>query len=458
MTWLKHSARFDPTSTPRSAPMLSPLCLLRPRSTPPCRWMIRASNRSSELRTALVARASELAARAEAQQLEERVALFDAMADMNATRLDLIPELSASMRGQTVGFGEAGIAQVGREINQIALTARYNLATAPQQIERTLYPFLHPTPQTLFSLLQAGLAVFVFFVWRRAGNMVLARAILASVRRKPPTLVSAATASVLRYYRDVRHPTEWLILLLLLRWTLADILVFVGDQIVWTVLFWFLLGRLLVQLADSLAHDRRQEDPYAALRLKSLKLLAGAGAGVGMVLSITTELVGVGAIHNWVLSFCWLLVPVIAIVLANWWRERIHLLAEKGAPKNAILNATSRNRTGPFGQVMLVLAGAVIIAQGVWNVVARRMRTIALIREIADQRNRKRAVAQAAEDAASGKYEAIGAAEAEVLGASPAATINSYRSKILRDRLAAPANPENSWRSSASVALARRPP
>jgi len=368
-----------------------------------------------ELRTALVARASELAARAEAQQLEERVALFDAMADMNATRLDLIPELSASMRGQTVGFGEAGIAQVGREINQIALTARYNLATAPQQIERTLYPFLHPTPQTLFSLLQAGFAVFVFFVWRRAGNMVLARAILASVRRKPPTLVSAATASVLRYYRDVRHPAEWLVLLLLLRWTLADTLVFIGDQVVWTVLFWFLLGQLLVQLANSLAHDRRQVDPYAALRLKSLKLLAGAGAGVGMVLSITTELVGTGAIHNWVLSFCWLLVPVIAIVLANWWRERIHLLAEKGAPKNAILNATSRNRTGPFGQVMLVLAGAVIIAQGVWNVVARRMRTIALIREIADQRNRKRAVAQAAEDAASGKYEAIGAAESDVL-------------------------------------------
>jgi len=367
------------------------------------------------LRDTLVARASELGARAEALLLEERSALFTAMSDMNTTRLDLIPELSPAERSRTVGFGEAGIAQVGREFNQIALTARYNFATAPKHIEQTLYPFLHPTPQTLFSLLQAGLAIFVFFVWRRTGDVVLAGAARSASRRKPPTLISATTASALRHYSEVRRPAEWLVLLLLLGWTLDGVLVFVGDRIVWMVLFWLLLGILLVQLSDSLARDRRREDIYAALRLRSLKLLAGAGAGVGMTLAITAELVGTGAIHNWVASLCWLLVPVIVIVLADWWRDRIHLLAEKGAAKNAILAGASRNRRGLFGQVMLVLAGIIIIAQGVWNVVARRMRTIALLREIADQRSRKRAIAQAAEDAASGKYEAISAAEATVL-------------------------------------------
>jgi hypothetical protein len=367
------------------------------------------------LRDDLAARASALEARAEALLLEERAALFTAMSAMNATRLDLIPELSPVERSRIVGFGDAGIAQVSREFYQIALTARYNFATAPKQIERTLYPFLHPTPQTIFSLLAAGLAVFVFVLWRRSGSGVLAEAERFASGRKPPTLISATAAKALRHYSEVRKPTEWLVLLLVLRWTLDGILGFVGDRIVWTVLFWLLLGILLVQLSDSLVRERRHEDTYAALRLRSLKLLAGAGAGVGMTLAITTELVGAGAIHNWVASLCWLLVPLIVIVLANWWRDRIHLLAEKGAAKNAILAAASRNRHGLFGQVMLVFSGGVMIAQGAWNIVTQRMRTVALIREIADQRRRQRAMAQAAEDAASGKYEAISAAEAKVL-------------------------------------------
>ena len=39
--------------------------------------------------------------------------------------------------------------------------------------------------------------------------------------------------------------TSQVVLLLLLGWTLDGVLVFVGDRIVWMVLFWLLLGILL---------------------------------------------------------------------------------------------------------------------------------------------------------------------------------------------------------------------
>jgi hypothetical protein len=368
-----------------------------------------------DLREDLVAGAERLRQASETHRRRERTALFDAMTDLNETRLSLIADLTSELRSRTIGFGEAGIQQVAREFNQIGLTMRYNFASAPEQFARTIYPVMHPTPGLVLILFQVVALVLFFRFWRRNGRPVLIGLQRANAAKQPPTVRSAAWGAALRYYREVRQPAEWLLLLLLLRWIIGDTLQFVGDRIVWSLLFWFLLGALVVRALNGLARSKTGDDPRGSLRLRSLRLITGVGVGAGLILSLTADVVGAGAIYNWVLSVIWLLVPPVIVILANWWRDRIEALAKAGSSKSVVLAWAAKNNRGIVGQVSRVVAGALLVLQGLWAIVAQRMNDIAVIREIVDQRNRKAAAAKAAEDEASGRYVAITEEEAEVL-------------------------------------------
>ncbi len=367
------------------------------------------------MREDLVAEAGVLRETRENLMRTQRTALFDAMTNINETRLSLIPDLSSELRSQTIGFGETGIEQVAREFNQIVLTMRYNFASAPEQFAKTVYPLVHPTPGLVLILFQVVILVLVFRFWRRNGGPVLVGLQRTNAAKQPPTMGSAALGAAIRYYREVRQPAEWLILLLGLRFIIGDTLQFVGDRIIWSLLFWFLLGALVVRALNGLARKKSGVDPRGMLRLRSLRLITGVGVGAGLVLSLTVDVVGAGAIYNWVVSAVWLLVPPLVVILANWWRERIETLAKAGSSKSVVLAWAAKNNRGVIGQVTRVLAGMVIVLQGLWGVVAQRLNDIAVIREIVDQRSRKAAAAKAAEDEASGRFEAITAKESEVL-------------------------------------------
>ncbi len=356
------------------------------------------------LHGALVDAAYRLEGDEKTQIWEERRALRSAMTLLNEARLKLIPELSPGMRERILGFGNEGIAQVKREISQISLDLRYNILSFNQHLVAATSPFLHPSPVFIFDLTRLLVLVFLFRWWRLHGGAMLQRWEIACLTRYPRSFMDSLQATVISYVRRVRRPLDWLLFVLLLRWLMPRDLVILGVDYIWIVAIWVLAAAFIIRLADELARGNRSNDPRAALRWKSLRLIAGILLGVGLVLALTDESVGKGAIYNWVLDACWLLAPPVIFLLAHWWRDRIVALSAAGAENSAFLAWNARNQDGIIGAFGRVAAGFVLLIEGLRAFIAGRASDIALIREIFDQRARARAAKQVAEDEASGLY------------------------------------------------------
>ena len=352
----------------------------------------------------------------DAIRANQREALFNAMIDMNEVRLSLIPALSGPMRSRITGFGEEGFAQVRREINQMMLTLRYTIVSGPKRVSAALQPLLHPTPQLVLSLLRLALVALAFQYWRRRGDGMLALAERSNAGQRPPTLVSTGLALGISYLRKVRGPLDWLIFLIILHWLLPMELDLTGLRFAWLIAEWVLLTALLVRLLDALAQGRRADDPRAALRQTSLRLVAGVILCVGLILSLTDQSVGKGAIYSWVFSACWVLLLPLTLILASWWRERILMLSQAAGPASPLLAWSARNQQGIFGNLARVIAGIVLMFAGARAIIVRRVNEFALIRELSDQRQRARAAARVAADAESGRFGPVQAEKLEILG------------------------------------------
>jgi hypothetical protein len=83
---------------------------------------------------------------------------------------------------------------------------------------------------------------------------------------------------------------------------------------------------------------------------------------VGMILSLTSAMVGKGAIYSWVLSTCWVLSLPVAMYLVHRWRPIIFERID-GRTSTVAKWVTSRRNgamsyaTGAAGAVYLLLSG-----------------------------------------------------------------------------------------------------
>lgn len=361
----------------------------------------------SQRRARLLDAAQRLQASHAEQLWARRDALRDAMVLLNEQRLDLIPMLSTARRVAVTGFGPEGIAQVRRELSQITLSVRFELMTWQRLLQARSFDVIQATPSFVFEVLRLVLLVLVFRWWRRRGDTVLAHAQGSLAQRRPVTLLTGLQVRLIEYVRRVRRPLDWLAFTALAYWLWPEQMALRGLAFVWIILFWSLTTIFLLRLFDALARGRASTDPHADLRWRSLRLVGGCSLAVGLVLGLTVEAVGKGAIYHWVLDLCWLLVPAVILILAHWWRERIVVLAGQETRESVLLTWIGRNPGGPLGLLGRAAAGAVLLATGAQAILVRRIRDLVLIREIIEQRARTSAARQVAQDKASGRYHRI---------------------------------------------------
>lgn len=373
------------------------------------------SERLIEYQQALVSRIAALARYEQALKNRKRDTLYAAMLTMNDARLTLLPALSSGLRSRITGFGEEGLDQVAREVKQIALTLRYNAATGFAGLKAFGRELMDFRARHLVAIMEILLLILVFRFWQRAGESVLADMERTQRGHKPPTILSTFLAYLLRLLRHALRPLNWLILLLVLDWLFPVLFSPAPMRLLWLVACWIVAGAALVQVVDAMARGRTGDDPRAGLRRRSLQLVATIIVGVGLVLTVTANLVGRGAIYSWVLTFCWLLAIPVLFVITTWWRDRIETLARLGAPKNKVLGWVSRNPDGISGALGRIVAGFVLMVQGGRVIAARRIRQLSLIREILGQRARKKASEQATADEESGRYSALSREELGLL-------------------------------------------
>ncbi len=253
---------------------------------------------------------------AEAQRFrqERAAALLAETTMLNGERLALLPFLSGAKRDATIGFGEAGVDQGAAEVRQLSLVLRYHRHATGLWFSSLRKPG-QSLPQSLwrnFVLFLEWVGATAFFVWiRRRVPLLLKRGRERALdcdreqRLTTPGLATRAFAFAL----DVHRPVEWLLFAIALSALLpAASQSLLEVQLVNVIVQWILGGALTVDVVNSLAGEsggsREEADSSRALRLRSLRLVGRVVVAVGLVLVLSSRLVGKGTIYQWVISSC----------------------------------------------------------------------------------------------------------------------------------------------------------
>ncbi len=318
-----------------------------------------------ELQDSLLAAVEVLRTQEQAVAWEVAALLRDDVVMLNRDRLLLLPNMSAAQRAELTGLGRPGRAQAGRELVQIGLELRYHAMSLPRDL-RSLSSTIQDRPfELVVRLLELICVIALFRWWRSHGDRLLRR-------WRGPTWAIAQTptqrirVTMLGYLIRVRGPFEWLLLLAVLPLVVGTASNAPELRLIWLLLVWVQGARAVILVVDAIA-DRQTRygvdtRSHAELRYRSLRLVGLTVTAVGLILSLTSDIVGKGTIYRWVFRGCWILVAPIGLWLVSRWRPIIVTRLEGGA--SALARWVVGNQTGPIGFVTATVGGLWLLVKG----------------------------------------------------------------------------------------------
>jgi hypothetical protein len=287
-----------------------------------------------------------------------------ALGDLYAQRLRLIPQLSRKLYREVTGGGQIGRAELRKELSYLDTTLREQLRTIQSGL-RQITSNLNESPITTgWITLQIALVVVLFRIWRRwskDGLMQMRQRVL-SIRPRQPTYLRLAR--VLWYLNRIGGPLSWLLLVM----AISSVLNPRGFEelagLIYTVLIWIIVARLAVQYIDAVAARgvgglNRER---AALRLRSLRLVAGWAVLLGLGINLVTRYAGTGVIHAWFIRACQLLSISVAVLLIRWWREEIRERLEEISDRSEWVRKLAAPRQGLVSYTFAILG----VGQLIW--------------------------------------------------------------------------------------------
>ena len=326
-----------------------------------------------EARTRVDAETRQLTAEEDRLREARASQLLDEIDALNRERLALLPSLSPAKRNAVTGFDETGVEQAASEWRTLTLILRYHRHAIGQWLLSLRDPgrALGQSPGKSALLLIEWLLASAAFSWlRRRTPQLLAsmheRAIARDRQDRLP--VPSVATRIVAFVRQIHRPVEWLALAVVLAWLLPAAASGVLEvQLAAVGLQWVLGGALAVNIVNALASDdsaSAKKDDSAALRLRSLRLVGRVVVAFGLILVITSRLVGEGTIYQWVLSTCWLASIPVFLVLVRWWRDIVFERASRTRKKSAFEQWVLQNRTGWKSFFAATAGGVYVFARG----------------------------------------------------------------------------------------------
>jgi hypothetical protein len=182
--------------------------------------------------------------------------------------------------------------------------------------------------------------------------------------------------------------------------------------LVWIAAKWVLLGLASVLLVDAIA---ARETLYTAskrdnseLRIHSLRVVGANVIAVGMVLALSAEMVGRGAIYSWVLSTCWLLSFPVAIYLVHRWKPIIFELVRERPEQTAFTRWVIAQRSGLSSFPAAAVGAGYLLGKGSIAWVMRQLSGLEVTRRLLAYLFRRELAKQAAATEADGRFRPIG--------------------------------------------------
>jgi AAA domain len=347
------------------------------------------------LRAELLEAESSLLADAEAQRWVEMRHVMKAMEALDHRRLGLIPLLSASKRAELEGFGPVGLEQARKEALQLTLVLRYHLKES-----RRFITSVRETGETggsafvaTITALKWMLPIGLFIWWRRRAEDTLEQ-ILKSARqaaqrnRRARADGPSLAERLVQFYKRIRGPLEWLLLI----WAVISLLPegatkMLEVQLLWTALRWTFGGRLVVRAIDALfAEDkktaRQSRMQTAHLRFQTLRLLGRVVVTFGLILALTSDLVGHGTIYAWASFANWIIAIPVALVIVRWWRDVIFHLVELQRKKGPILKWIAETKAGWQSFPAAVAGGSWLLGHNIAKFLRGRVLGIDVVKRV----------------------------------------------------------------------------
>ncbi len=249
---------------------------------------------------------------------------------LNDLRLRLLPSMSSGRREQVLGLGSEGIAQLGRELEQLWLVSRLWVWELRRDVPG-FGPWLggvlaRESSRTTLLWLVISLAALITLVRRRKRAVA---AIRAWIERRAETLRSARL--VLPWAGALSALAVSVGVVLLLAFALDHLEVLAHRQELGALRFVVLLYAgyrvALEALSEGLAawrvaRDRRADGALAARTRRSVRLVLVFGFSIAALLVLSARILGEGYLYSVVTHVAWLgAVPVVLLVVWQWQSE-----------------------------------------------------------------------------------------------------------------------------------------
>jgi hypothetical protein len=337
------------------------------------------------LHSELVARAEEITLLEQQSRNSVVDSRRDEVASLNRARLQLLEHTSSELHSEVTGFGTQGIHQLEEELAIISLELRYTIQAFERHrsFQGGLTGAVVPV---LLGLLQLIAIVLFFRIWRKRADDLLKAIQNNLARREAPTRLSHSSSVGVWYFAQVRKPLEWLLVFgLLFNWVLGFDKV-PELRLIWLVVSWFFWGLVFIRLANAMAargrRSRKRRAGLPELRIRSLRLVGLSIVVIGLLLSLTAEVVGQGTIYGWVWSTCWVLAAPIVLLLVAWWRPIIFDRLRLDPDDSPVASRVLAREKGVWSFPFAVIGGAYLFARGISRWVLARASSLDATRRI----------------------------------------------------------------------------
>ncbi len=335
--------------------------------------------------------------------------LRDDVVRLNRTRLLLLELASPDLHDTVTGFGDRGLDQVQRELDQISVELGFHALKLPRYKD-ILLELLRGSPFTVaWGVIQLLLVMLGLWWWRRRWPGLLKRLRHLLVRRRPVPRAAMLSLTGLWYLDRIRRPLE-LLLTLWIVLSLAGELDDLPELILpWIIVRWILIGLAVILLLDAIAardnaRRRRRTADTSKLRIHSLRVVGINVITVGLILSLTSATVGRGAIYSWVISTCWLLSVPVALYLVHRWRPIIAERLAQHPVQGPFVTWARAQQTGWIRFVAATAAAAYLFADGLGRWFMRHLGARETTRRVLAYLFRREVAKQAAASAAATEH------------------------------------------------------
>lgn len=276
---------------------------------------------------------------------------------LNALRIECLAKLSPGARAEILGLTRSGIAQLVREVDQLALMFRLHVATRARDLRAAPNAVrdVFVVSTATYTILRIGLVLAAALFLKRRGRSLIESARRALVQRSRGVRWTRRVETLFGAIQVAAPWTLFVAALYGLKWAAGPAIGQPEATIPFRLLVIYGLYRLTIDgivafIAQMARRYRLRLDAARTDKLiSSVRTILRVVVGIAVLLTLSERFLGRGYLYNLVVDLAWILVLVALLrVLARWRNEISESYLEIGPP-GALADLVRRSRDRWYG-------------------------------------------------------------------------------------------------------------